>query len=351
MKQAVLFIVTNGVGLGHLTRGLAVALEMRRLHCNKEIVFFTTSIAVDVIRQCGFPFYTIPSREQQKYRKESEWNHQFATILSRIFKQYQISTIIFDGAYPFAPLLNSYVVNPSVRKVWIKREGDKAGFELLATIETLFDCSIVPGEFQDTVKKIEKKNKRYINPILLNPFVFERKEPLRSQFHIPLEKKIMYLQLGAGAINEIKEPIKHIVSIMDAMPQVVLVVAESIIGKQLIITGNEIIRLKEYPNARYFSEIDFAVSAAGYNTFHELMYYKVPTVFIPNLVTSKDDQKKRAMRAVRSGCAYCACNKNELEISLKRLIKEENTIRKKLNQVGFQNGATDAASIIIKEFL
>lgn len=47
---------------------------------------------------------------------------------------------------------------------------------------------------------------------------------------------------------------------------------------------------------------DIAVSAAGYNSFNELMHFGVPTVFLPQEKWA-DDQKGRAERAAGVGAA------------------------------------------------
>ena len=60
MKKTIIFMVTNGAGLGHLTRGLAVAKKLRQLDSTLEIVFFSTSLATEVIRNEGFMFYISP---------------------------------------------------------------------------------------------------------------------------------------------------------------------------------------------------------------------------------------------------------------------------------------------------
>ena len=41
-KTTVIFTITNAAGLGHITRGLAVARRLQTL--NIESVFFTTSV-------------------------------------------------------------------------------------------------------------------------------------------------------------------------------------------------------------------------------------------------------------------------------------------------------------------
>jgi UDP-N-acetylglucosamine:LPS N-acetylglucosamine transferase len=47
------------------------------------------------------------------------------------------------------------------------------------------------------------------------------------------------------------------------------------------------------------------VSAAGYNSFHELLGQAVPTVFVPNENPMMDAQEIRAAWAERQGLAFC----------------------------------------------
>jgi UDP:flavonoid glycosyltransferase YjiC (YdhE family) len=43
--------------------------------------------------------------------------------------------------------------------------------------------------------------------------------------------------------------------------------------------------VREFPLSRRFRAFDLAVSASGYNSFHELLRFGIPTLFIPNLDT------------------------------------------------------------------
>jgi UDP:flavonoid glycosyltransferase YjiC (YdhE family) len=48
---------------------------------------------------------------------------------------------------------------------------------------------------------------------------------------------------------------------------------------------------------------DAVVSASGYNGFHEAMYNRVPTIFVPQMAPYMDDQRARAEAAARRGLA------------------------------------------------
>jgi UDP-N-acetylglucosamine:LPS N-acetylglucosamine transferase len=48
---------------------------------------------------------------------------------------------------------------------------------------------------------------------------------------------------------------------------------------------------------------DLAISAVGYNTFHELLYNRIPAIFIPQVAAYLDDQERRARAASDRGLA------------------------------------------------
>ncbi len=55
-----------------------------------------------------------------------------------------------------------------------------------------------------------------------------------------------------------------------------------------------------YPMSRYLRAFDATVSAAGYNAYHELIRFGVPSLFVP-MRRQTDDQEARARFAEASG--------------------------------------------------
>ena len=62
-----------------------------------------------------------------------------------------------------------------------------------------------------------------------------------------------------------------------------VVLGESMIGDRLKVTGERIRIIRDYPNSRFFEAFDFAIMAAGYNSFHEAVQFSLPTIFYPNM--------------------------------------------------------------------
>lgn len=48
---------------------------------------------------------------------------------------------------------------------------------------------------------------------------------------------------------------------------------------------------------------DLMVSAVGYNSFHEVLYHRIPAIFIPQMSPYMDDQERRARAASERGYA------------------------------------------------
>ena len=73
-RECVVFFPTNGVGLGHFTRTLAVARKMKKAKPDLEIVFFTTMPALHILKNEGFPAYHVPGRKMFEDMGSNVWN-------------------------------------------------------------------------------------------------------------------------------------------------------------------------------------------------------------------------------------------------------------------------------------
>jgi len=237
-----------------------------------------------------------------------------------------------------------------VHKIWIKRGGEKD--ENIAAqrreMEKQFDTIIIPGEAGATVQENEGKHV-YVNPILhLDREELWSREEVRTYLKIPKDKKVAYIQLGAGNINDINSDINRIVTEIRKHDDVVMVLGESLIGNELKIIEDDIILIKDYPNSKYFNGFDFAVSACGYNTFHELVYFGVPTLFLPNMNTKTDDQYGRAMKVQNVDGGVVLTDFEQLPAAIDVLCDSERNaqMRENLKTLMETNGANEAAQAI-----
>lgn len=357
MKKTIIFMVTNGAGLGHLTRGLAVAKKLRQLDSTLEIVFFTTSLATEVIRNEGFMFYYIPSKASMPETVTSSvWNDYLKKQLQQIVDIYNPIAIVFDGAYPYAGMISSIRQNKSLTSIWIKRECYKYNTSRHDSLEQNFHLIIIPKELVGNYEqdRESESTRKYCKPIvLLDSKEVHDRDIVRKSLGITPSNKLFYIQLGAGNINDIRVDYEIIIKCILKNPNHIILLGESIIGERISITGDRIKTIRSYPNAQYFKGIDFAISAVGYNTFHELLYFKVPTLFIPNIKTQQDDQVKRAKLAEEKGVALCLKEISEtyLDDAIRQMCLQEKNMKENIHKIHQENGAGEAARYILLQII
>jgi len=262
---------------------------------------------------------------------------------------------IFDGAYPYNGMLAS--INPFkkiMKCIWIKRnqyaDMSKLKKAIIKEKENRFHYVITPSEV-GYCSDVNKNNYTTNFPIIyLDKSEALDKYSVRKLWNVPHNYKIIYIQLGAGKINDINIILNRIFNALKKLENIFIVLGESIIGEKLNIIDENILVLRDYPNSKFFNGFDAAISAAGYNTYHELIYFGVPTIFIPNENTSLDSQVIRAINAEKIGAALVLRNLNEEEIiqSVKTLLDENNNtnMRENAKKLIKQNGADEVAKLI-----
>ncbi|MDO6657213.1 glycosyltransferase [Anaerobacillus sp. 1_MG-2023] len=353
--NAILFVPTNGAGLGHLTRLLAIARRVKRIDPSKKIIFHTTSSAMHLILQEGFLGYHLPSKMLfPKEMSAKQWNAMLRDHLETVISIHQPETIVFDGAFPYAGLVASMRKKDGLRKIWVKRGQHKEGkAELVESKEAEFDEVYVPGEAGGENSMRKEGMKTYCEPVLyLDREELKDRENVRRQWNIPEGMKMVYVQLGAGKINDIHSTISILLNELLKRDDVFVVIGESIIGNRMDLKMDRVLTLRDYPNSIYFNAFDLIVTATGYNTFHEVMYFGVPSILIPNENTKTDDQVARAMIAGDAGAAIVLRDPGatDFEKAIREALDEENNrnMRKSALSLVKENGAQQMAEMIVQ---
>ena len=115
------------------------------------------------------------------------------------------------------------------------------------------------------------------------------------------------------------------------------------------IRGPGITWLCRYTPVELLPGVDVAVSAGGYNTFHELMFAGVPTVFLPQPRIA-DDQRERSLRAVAAGAGKIASTFEDVAECVAELLADEGASAAAMRLVP-ENGARAAALEILSTIL
>jgi UDP:flavonoid glycosyltransferase YjiC (YdhE family) len=300
----VLFVSSNGTGMGHLTRLMAMA---RRHGPGVRPVFASMSQAVPVVATEGFGWEYVPSRESLGIGVR-RWNllmeERFAGILARE----RPAALVFDGTYPYDAVLAAARAVPGLRLVWSRRGMWKPGGDTdqLARAPR-FDLIVEPGDLaasQDRGSTAPRTDAVRVDPItLLDASDLLSREEAAAQLGVDPARPVALVTLGAGNNRDLTDDLGLFLTRLAKEPDVQVVLTRPVIATKLGPVAAQVKAVSIYPISRYVRAVDFAVSAAGYNSFHEFMQLAVPTAFVPNGSMPLDDQHARSRWAAAQGAA------------------------------------------------
>ena len=121
------------------------------------------------------------------------------------------------------------------------------------------------------------------------------RDTARRLLALPEEPEIALLQLGAGTNFDMSAVRAQVLEVLLSDPErhVVELVYPLARTEPEQVGPRHHLR-KIFPAFLYQRAFDFAISAAGYNTFHEAVAGVLPTLFIPNNAGEMDLQEARA---------------------------------------------------------
>ncbi len=323
----------NGSGLGHLTRLISVGRWLRRYVTlledqPPEVLFLTSSDASDILAQAGFASFKIPSKtvsvraglDKLEYRRLAK---HFVWQMLGVFSPDLFVVDTFPSG-SFDELFQ--VLDGPFKKSFVFRgvKPEYAARPIFRSALGMYDAVVVPHQHQTSyVEQLAPTIQASFSGEVVQ---FERDELLpaeaaRRELGVADGDRLVYLSAGGGGDPDAESTISGLVDALRHEPGLHLLV-----GAGPLYHGNRMAgpRLTWFdsPNIwRYFHGLDAAISAAGYNTFHELIYAGVPTAFYSQEKIA-DDQSQRIADAERVG----ACSRIED-------ITNPDEVRMQLNQV------------------
>ncbi|MGI9501844.1 MAG: glycosyltransferase [Geminicoccaceae bacterium] len=350
-RRRVMFITINGVGMGHLTRMLAIA---KRCRAPIEPIFVTMSQALKVLREQGYLVEFIPSRQYLDC-DIGQWNKFLRDELNEMIAFYDPAVVVFDGNVPYQGITDAINTNADLWSIWSRRGMWRSDNKDIISRERFFDIVLEPGDLAGAddhgITTRHQERTHYVRPIrLLDKSEMLSRQEARQALGMDDEKPAVLVQLGAGNNYDYRSVHNTALKHMQDRYEAQIAVGEWLISDQPVDLPQTVTRMPGYPFARYFNAFDFAISAVGYNSFHELLLAGVPTIFIPNENMQQDNQLARALYADRYGLAICVRAKEIycLTPAIDRLFdpSERNLIESRLAQLDPANGAAEAAALI-----
>ncbi|MGI8460466.1 MAG: glycosyltransferase, partial [Solirubrobacterales bacterium] len=301
--RRILFVTSNGTGLGHLTRGMAIA---RHLGDDVQPSFLTLSAAAPVVEEVGFHVEYFPSHSAAAAESQRRWDRRLRTRLELLLEELSPDVLVFDGAHPYDSLVAVIRAQPpgSMRTVWCRRPmwRERHGAEAIYWAGE-FDRVLEPGELAEPEDRgltvARRAEAERVGPIV---FLGDRELLGREQAVIDLgldpARQHALLALGQGA--EVDAAVERCLALLSSHPEIQVAALESSLSPKLSVPSDVVPLRGTYPMSRFNRAFDLAISAAGYNAFHELLAHGIPSLFVP-MPRQIDDQPARARWAQQSG--------------------------------------------------
>ena len=347
MSKRILFLSSNGTGLGHLTRSMAIA---RRLDSSLEPLFFTLSGAAPVVADQGFEVEFAASYATPTAGSDWRWSRRLRGRLRAAMRDADPRVLVFDGAHPYQALLDAMPSVPDAHRVWCRRPMWKPGSNFGALERTrFFDQVLEPGEFagsEDRGATVALRGDAHcVDPVVFcdDAELYEREDAERKLGIEPGGVNVL-VQLGQG--DEVRAASERCLQHLSGKEGVRVAALRSHLAA-IGDTPPGVIGLDStYPMSRYLRAFDATVSAAGYNAYHELIRFGVPSLFVP-MRRQTDDQHARARYAEESGVGRGVDGPSDpaLEAKLDELLDpaKREAMRSALSEQRPGNGAKPAA--------
>ncbi|PDT81701.1 glycosyltransferase [Sinorhizobium sp. BJ1] len=348
-RRRILFVATNGIGLGHITRLMAVA---ERMSDDVDPIFFTRSAGAALVFARGHAIDYIPCGLAMGVT-DTSWNRAYAQELLSAVEAFDVSAVVFDGNRPFPGLVAVAESRRDLAWIWIRRALWRVDHEFSADAQDTFDMVIEPGEFahdEDHGPTRDLPGAVAVPPLLLlDPGTGSPRSEAAAKLGVDPDRFTVAVQLGSQR-NFDFAGLPELIFAGLARRDVQTVQILNPLAKPFKEDGSRVPRRSLYPLAEYFSGIDLLVTNAGYNSFHESIFGGIPSIFVPNEAPEMDDQHLRAVYAQSAGLGLCLrySELNRVEATLDLALSEDfrAEVRRRSRRLGFINGAADAAKAI-----
>jgi hypothetical protein len=356
-EGGIVFMPTNGVGLGHAQRCalIAGALDPAR----PRAAFAAFPSCGRLLKSHGLPVMPLIGRSALHSQSHE---HDLANYLRLRALTAGARTLVFDGGYVFDSVYRT-LLDGGLKGVWIRRglwQADQDN-SIALDREKAFDRVIVPNEAFDELNAAYSRggHLRAVGPIVqqtaLTPTArAELRERLAGRYGRSFERLVIS-SLGSGVAADRAAQIQALCALFerrsDTLHLVLVWPTATLQPAWFGWPSSRVVRSQH--GAVLAAAADLVVTAAGYNSFHEALYNRVPAIFVPQMSAFMDDQRARA-RAARDRGLAAMVEAHEL-MTLERLVirhlddGESEAVRARLAAAELPAPGTAAAARMIEE--
>lgn len=354
-----LFYAVNGLGLGHLTRLLGLARQLRQRSPQDQFLFITTSEAEWLLWQEGFASVKVPSLTacRRSGLRHSTYSCLLHTVVVNTIAAFRPHVLVVDTFPAGSGQELLPVLRWDGRQVFVYREQRQSvcADPWFQTVLKLYDLILIPHLRDEVSLPLpETVPAEWVGPMVVR----SRSESLsrqeaRQRLQLPEEGCCLYVGFGGGGDRDYEALCRWVLEQADQFPQWQFVYSVPPLGRidLGIRERSNIHRITYYPLAECWSAFDATVSAVGYNTATELLHHGIPTLWVP-LLRDVDDQEQRAKRLVegRAGKLVSPYDTPTLQEGLHQLAEpsERERIAHTMRQRVPENGAETAADYLLR---
>ena len=353
-KPTIILATSNGVGMGHLARASAIALELKEI-ANPIIVSMAGGVA-EVPNFVGVRCEYIPGRDRGWIPRKL-WDAYLRDRLLALIEETDAQVLSFDGVVPYPGVIGAKLKKSDLALVCVRRGlwQQKPQGLALGLQSMMMDAIIEPGDFARVYDHGPTKNRKdavvtSAVSLFQEATALDRDEA-RKALGLELNRPAVLVQLGTGD-SDVNEKMTAALKGLIGWKDLQVILTKKPIdanGNSLVPDGLEIKQVRYFPLAKVLHAFDAAICATGYNGVHELLPALIPTVFVSN-IRGTDDQEARAQWCHDLGYALRADQADLTNITetVKLLQDPEERARlhrmcKKLPEA---NGAKEAAQIL-----
>ena len=357
----ILMNAINGIGLGHVTRQLALARALRGRLPDAEFLFLTTSETPGIIWHDGFTSVKIPSSASQERSNVtvSDWLHLNHSLVTATISNFRPDVLIADS-FPFGEnqeLLPAMATIPHKIFIFDYYPGHTVSGNHRGAISN-YGLVLVPyekGEF-DLPFEIDAIVE-WIGPLIYRArYEALPRAEARRRLGIPEDRLCFYVALGGGGGPELGETVAWLSDIASVFPKLLLFQTIPPLATQEsgILTANNARAVSHFPLpfTPYLSTFDGAIVGAGANTVMEIINYGIPAVWIPMGSKTAADQDWRAKKFSDDGLGWAVdrLDSDALSGTIRNMLAADtrHTMRDKMLAQPTPLGAQNGAEIICK---
>jgi Glycosyltransferase family 28 C-terminal domain len=300
-KAKVVFMPTNGVGLGHAQRCTLVAAELDRARIDPVFAAFPS--CTGLVKAYGFDAMPLVQRSALHTRS---YENDLVNYVRLKALTAGARTLVFDGGYVFDSVYRTIIEN-RLPGVWLRRGLWQAGQDNTVALDRgkVFSRVIVPTEAFTELNDERSHGERVhrVGPIVQRPALDAAgreglRRDLAERYAVGFDRLVV-TQLGGGVAADRGAQIQALCGMMERRPEVLhLVLVWPTAALQPGWFAWSRTRVVKTRHAGILAAAaDLCISAAGYNSFHEILYGALPAILIPQTGAFMDDQTARARAA------------------------------------------------------